>query len=84
MVLDEVLCVWVLLWGLHLSEVTQHLASELGVLERQGLHALDDDEVRGRILALVETPNLVLLVHHLVLVLQLHEVAQPSVIVLRP
>ena len=81
MILDKVLRVDVHLRGLHLADIAKDLSAKLGILERQGLDSLDNDEVGSGSLSLVEAHNLVLLVHHLVLLVQLVEVTNTCVIV---
>ena len=81
MILNEVCGICIDRRCLHLSNVTESLPAKLRVLERQGLHLLENDDVGRRILTLVEAFDLVLLVDHLILILQLHKVPQPSIVI---
>ena len=64
-----------------MSYVAEHGSSKLRILQRQGLNPLNHDQVWRRILTSLKAFDLVLLVDHLVLILELHEVSQPRLIV---
>ena len=84
MILYKVMGIRILHWRLHLAQFTEDCPSKLGVLERQALNALNHYQVRSRSFALVKASDSLLLVHHLVLLLKLHEVSLPGILISSP